>query len=864
MTGARVGGLGQMPGWWFTVESTTTAHLLKQFKEAIKEAMHSSFETRAMMRARSAKQRFPVAQWVEDLEILQSTSIRLHDKVESEQSHSSMPSYMQTPTPSGANTPIGGHSRNVSAAKFGLGISQPPPPVVPAIVQPPQGQAPAPTTTSGGIVRRASSRRGPGHVRAQNQHKQVAEQDPSAGSTSLPPIIDLDFEDPDSLHHNTGEEHEEFRSAYSDSDDDETHHTIALPPRSKKAHFRDSSTLGEGDSSWPLRSPTVGTLTQPATPDASSGLFPPPRIFLEDFVPSSPQRSNLSLDLVVGERTDFKLQKVDPFFTDSTGLFYHEFEERLKALNSKNSETSDYIIEEFLVKSEKDWFNTFRSAKLGRLQGKNGSSSNLNSAHPSFQQSRPASTLGSRRNSFEMHSSDEGSPENATDEFLLGADYKPPRGMQNWLQIRIGDWPLYAFILALGQIMAANSYQITLLTGENGQTASKLYVVASIYLTTSVLWWLLFRRFASVHILSLPFFFYGLALLLIGVAPFASPTGREWTQNVGTAFYALASSSGAFFFALNFGDEGGAQIKAWVFRACVIQGSQQIYVVALWWWGSAISRSTSKGNVINDGGFAGTWKVTAIMIPIALLLWCAGLALWTGLPSYYRQMPGTMPSFYKSVYKRKVITWFLITTIIQNFFLSAPYGRNWAFLFSSQHAESWQVFLLVLVFFIGVWAAFLAVFGHLSKSHSWILPLFAIGLGAPRWAQIWWGTSNIGLYLPWAGGYTASALASRALWLWLGVLDAVQGVGLGMILLGTLTRVHVAFAVTAMQIVGSITTIVARAVAPNKIGPGPISPDISGGVSTIWNGWFWAGLVLNLAICIGFFKFYRKEQLQKP
>src|SRR6202035_2634768 len=60
--GARVGGLGQMPGWWFTVESTTTSHLLHQFKRAIKDALASNTETRKELRARSAKQRFPVAQ----------------------------------------------------------------------------------------------------------------------------------------------------------------------------------------------------------------------------------------------------------------------------------------------------------------------------------------------------------------------------------------------------------------------------------------------------------------------------------------------------------------------------------------------------------------------------------------------------------------------------------------------------------------------------------------------------------------------------------------------------------------------------------------------------------------------------------
>ena len=436
------------------------------------------------------------------------------------------------------------------------------------------------------------------------------------------------------------------------------------------------------------------------------------------------------------------------------------------------------------------------------------------------------------------------------------------------MQVRIGDWPAYSFFLGLGQIMAANSYQITLLTGEVGQTASKLYVVASIYLATSVCWWILFRRFASRLSLSLPFLFYGLAFTLIGLGPYTSPSGREWMQNVATAFYALASSSGSLFFALNFGDEGGAQIKAWVFRACVIQGTQQIYIVALWFWGSSLQRQTSNGVIVSNDSVLGTWKVTAIALPIAVAVWTVGVLLWIGLPNYYRQTPGKMPSFYRSAMKRKVVLWFFVATVVQNFFLSAPYGRNWAFLFSSQHAKAWQVLLLVVLFFVGVWAGFLAFLGYLSKSHSWILPLFAIGLLAPRWAQIWWGTSNIGLYLPWVGpwakSYVASALASRALWLWLGVLDALQGVGLGMILLGTLTRVHVAFAVTTCQILGSIATIVARAVAPNKIGPGPISPDISGGVSAIWNAWFWIGLIANLSLCLGFYKFYRKEQLQKP
>ena len=108
-----------------------------------------------------------------------------------------------------------------------------------------------------------------------------------------------------------------------------------------------------------------------------------------------------------------------------------------------------------------------------------------------------------------------------------------------------------------GQIISANSYQITLLTGEVGQTAEKLYVLATIYLVFSLLWWGLFRRLQSVYVLSLPYAFYGLAFFILGLAPYAKTlVGRGWVQNLATGFYAAASSSGAFYFSLNFGSEG--------------------------------------------------------------------------------------------------------------------------------------------------------------------------------------------------------------------------------------------------------------------------------------------------------------------
>ena len=61
----------------------------------------------------------------------------------------------------------------------------------------------------------------------------------------------------------------------------------------------------------------------------------------------------------------------------------------------------------------------------------------------------------------------------------------------------------------------------------------------------------------SVYVLSLPFLFYGSAFFVLGMTPYGpSIDGRGWIQNVATGLYALASASGSFFFALNFGSEG--------------------------------------------------------------------------------------------------------------------------------------------------------------------------------------------------------------------------------------------------------------------------------------------------------------------
>lgn len=90
--GSRLGGLGLMPGWvcyvslhisifadsvsqWFPVESSSTGHMLSQLTKTIKMALKSTEEERAMLRARSAVQRFPVVEWRQRMEDFHRRSI---------------------------------------------------------------------------------------------------------------------------------------------------------------------------------------------------------------------------------------------------------------------------------------------------------------------------------------------------------------------------------------------------------------------------------------------------------------------------------------------------------------------------------------------------------------------------------------------------------------------------------------------------------------------------------------------------------------------------------------------------------------------------------------------------------------------
>jgi alpha-1,3-glucan synthase len=92
-----------------------------------------------------------------------------------------------------------------------------------------------------------------------------------------------------------------------------------------------------------------------------------------------------------------------------------------------------------------------------------------------------------------------------------------------------------------------------------------------------------------------------------------------------------------------------------VYRACVIQGTQQIYMVALWYWGSKLAKISGSGGSGTSLIETNPVLMTVIGVGIAILIWTVGFVLWAGLPDYYRQAPGSVPSFYRTLMRRKII-----------------------------------------------------------------------------------------------------------------------------------------------------------------------------------------------------------------
>jgi alpha-1,3-glucan synthase len=524
--------------------------MINQFKSAIDDALASSTAVRADMRARSAKQRFPVARWVEDLETLHGASIRIHQDQRG-----------------AGNSPV----RRVSGTNFGLlgsfgdsdqsgnthrlssyEVSTTPPEPEPSS----EG-----AVGSGGLGRSLSlgKRAGPGHRAAVDNSNRLSrvgegfEEDAEVEISNEEAEAAYRIENVDaalrSLEGNQpGAAHMSQIPGLAVTEESgsrgrprlaKPHFSLSAPDSSEAQPISPSAGMGETSRS---RSPS------PMAP-ALASLLPVDRRHASHRLSSA---SLLSLNEVTHGQRDFSLQKVELDFTDSRGEYYQKFQSMLQEKLTAKSSENTLVIEDFLKKSEKEWSARYRAEKLARPR----------STSPGYRYSSPRASFDSRRDSAALSSHDDSASAydaaSIMDEFLLGENYVRPSILKRWLQIRILDWPIYCILLALGQIMAANSYQIVLLTGGSaGDTATKLYVVGGIYIIASCLWWVVFRTCTPRYVTSAPFGLYGLAFIIVGLAPFIpAGGGRLWARNVATGMYATASASGSLYFALNFGDEG--------------------------------------------------------------------------------------------------------------------------------------------------------------------------------------------------------------------------------------------------------------------------------------------------------------------
>ncbi|KAM5531218.1 hypothetical protein V8D89_015136, partial [Ganoderma adspersum] len=801
--GSRLGGLGLMPGWWFPVESTSTEHMMSQLTKTIKMALKSNEEERAMLRARSAVQRFPVVEWRQRMEDFHRRSINASRHI------------------------AGGNAWRPSDADFSPSMHAQEPsswePEYQAYPSQPDWDSRSIAESQSQSPRFSSTPVTPGSPGQWSQETLTPGGDPHLIAPRL-------------VHGRRG-------SVSTDISDNEGDYFSAQP---------NSAEVRQDFGNFLERANKTIARDQRHAPDPFLDAAP-----TRPFGSHSRVSSVESIASIVDEKQNSPLNKAIASFTDSDGGVASDFVQKLQLLNAHNSK-HELSIEKFLMKSEEAFFDKVKKDKLSSAASVRSSQRDSIWGTPmpsSYDASRPSSPSGA---SFSMSGINNGE---YSGPLPNGNDVVIMTGLQIALSREVFGWPLYTIVIALGQMLAATSFQITLLSGSNSQTNLQLYVLGGVFLASSIVWYTLFRMKPSVYVLSAPWVFFGLAFFLIGLPSVASKlnVAHEALSSAATWSYAVASAAAFCFFGLNFGEEAGAATEVWMLRACVVQGSQQIWVAALWYWGYMLDGVGTDNQA--------PWWIVLIVWPLSVMSFIFAYLMLYGLPDYYRQTPPKVPNFLKTLFRRKIVLWFLGSEILRDYWLSGPYGRNWGFLWNVP-IPKWQIALLVVAFFIVCWAIMMAILTWLSKTHTWLLPVFAVGLGAPRWCQMLWGTSSLALYIPWAGH--AGPYLGVSLWLWLGVLDAIQGVGLGLILLQTLSRLHVCATLAFAQVIGSICVMVARATAPNRIGPGSVFPDAAqwdfeDGLmgSPLASAPFWVALVCQLVIVIGYFWFYRKEQLGK-
>jgi alpha-1,3-glucan synthase len=115
-------------------------------------------------------------------------------------------------------------------------------------------------------------------------------------------------------------------------------------------------------------------------------------------------------------------------------------------------------------------------------------------------------------------------------------------------------------------------------------------------------------------------------------------------------------------------------------RACIVQGSQQIWVAALWYWGFQLQNASV--------GSLAPWWIVLIVWPLSAMSFLFAYLMLYGLPGkqfltrtvitigshfdteYYRQTPPKVPGFIRTLTRRKLVLWFLASELLRDYWLS--------------------------------------------------------------------------------------------------------------------------------------------------------------------------------------------------
>ena len=295
--------------------------------------------------------------------------------------------------------------------------------------------------------------------------------------------------------------------------------------------------------------------------------------------------------------------------------------QKLQLLNSHNSK-HELSIEKYLMKSEEAFFDKVKKDKLSSAASIRSSQRDSvwgTPAPSSFDHSRPSSPSGHSFAPSGINGDYSGPLPNGQDVVVM-------TGLQIALAREVFGWPLYTIIIAIGQMLAATSFQITLLSGQNSETNLQLYVLGGVFLAASIVWYFLFRMKPSVYVLSAPWVFFGIAFFLIGLPSVTKSlnVAHEALSSAATWAYAIASAAAFCFFGLNFGEEAGAATEVWMLRACIVQGSQQVWVAALWYWGYMLD------GVGTDN--MAPWWIVLIVWPLAVMSFLFAYLMLFSLP----------------------------------------------------------------------------------------------------------------------------------------------------------------------------------------------------------------------------------------